>query len=391
MNRHVTCSRRSNTRYGRAARRGMTLIEILISIGVLAIGLLGVAIMLTLAHHEAHEGVMEDGKAAAGMRAYREFRIRGMANPENWVGEVTEQDVNRVYQVRRAPYCLDPLGVAFTGSNVFPFPVPAGGRIPWMQRITLAPQPGGGTLGILRGNNVNAATLTPLQARLWADEVFRAKDDLNFELPEDETLPAQQQWLPNGYMLESGQQIPLPNVEAYAKRQAEGRFTWFATLVPDMNLSSDLYRLSIAVTNERDPTTDVRGDATLNLPGEQIATVTFLGTRIAQNNQFDVAFGGGDVQLESVSGAPIAHLVTGHWLLLGQLVENGQFDFRWYRIVATDAGDGLTTREVTLQGPDWQVRRGSATMAVLVPRVAAVYEKTIRLESSSLWSSIPML
>jgi len=75
--------------------------------------------------------------------------------------------------------------------------------------------------------------------------------------------------------------------------------------------------------------------------------------------------------------------------------------FRWYRVVSTDAVLGNATngyaREVTLLGPDWtdvigaqMVVTGAAPVAqaTLLTCVAAVYEKTIRLETTSLWTDL---
>ena len=70
--------------------------------------------------------------------------------------------------------------------------------------------------------------------------------------------------------------------------------------------------------------------------------------------------------------------------------------FRWYQVIGTggDAkadGGGLWERYVTLQGPEWLPATypvtGAAThgQMVIVEGIAGVYEKTIRLESTSLW------
>jgi hypothetical protein len=39
----------------------------------------------------------------------------------------------------------------------------------------------------------------------------------------------------------------------------------------------------------------------------------------------------------------------------------------------------------TVQGPDWDTRM--ATEAVFMPGVVAVYDRSIRLETSSLWTN----
>ena len=54
-------------------RSGVTLLEIMISIGVVGIGLIGVASLIPLAHFKAAEGVREERKALFGKRALRDF------------------------------------------------------------------------------------------------------------------------------------------------------------------------------------------------------------------------------------------------------------------------------------------------------------------------------
>ena len=355
-------SERSRSAAGR--RRGMTLIEILVSIGVLAVGLTGVAILLPVAHHQAREGVLEDRKASAGQRAFREFHIRGMANPENWVGDIVNQVAGPRVLHRRA-YCLDPLGMS-AGLTPEPhnFPVQAvtPGPIPSMIRITLAAKPGYGTLGAMQVGG----THLPMTA-LQASQIVTVEDDLVFELPDDEVLPAQQKW--------------LPDANNQVKRVAEGRFSWFATLVPDLtSASSDGYRLSLAITVQRRPELDVLA--------ERPVRVTFLGQQ--QGAPF-FAYAGGDVQLTDNDNQPI-DVRVGQWLLLGQpagtdAFNDPQFDFRWYRVTAADEREGQPLRELTLQGPDWWIPANTPTSAALVPGVVAVYEKTIRLETSTLWTT----
>jgi hypothetical protein len=359
--------------------RGISLVEVLISVGVLTMGLLGVAALMPLAVHQAQRGVLEDRKAAAGRRAFREFKIRGMTNADSWIGDVFAV-VNGGPMLRRMPYCLDPLGVAATGSELFPeVRATASGAAPTMARITLSSAPRMGSLAFARerlqtsqrGRNVTVPM--PLQQAI---DVFTVQDDLVFEVPEQEVLPPQQTWLPRDPKFTT------------LKRYAEGRFTWLATIVPEFvtgitsvatqpNFQNDLYRLSIVITYQRVPDVDVRR--------EQVASVTFLGADATRL----VAYGGGDVELASANGTDPISTRAGDWIMLSQAVANGQFDFRWYRVVAADENIDQPKRQMTLQGPDWPVR--GRVWATLVPGAVAVYEKTIRLEDSTLWTSYPTL
>ena len=91
----------------RTLRRGVTLLEVLMSIGVVSIGLLGVVALIPVAGHEARQGVQNDAKALAGKRAFREFAVRGMADPSNWFAPG-----NPTFDPLASPqaFCIDPVG-----------------------------------------------------------------------------------------------------------------------------------------------------------------------------------------------------------------------------------------------------------------------------------------
>ena len=61
----------------------------MISIGVVGVGLIGVAALIPLAHYKAAQGVREDRKALTGRRAFREFRIRDLARPGDMASPMT--------------------------------------------------------------------------------------------------------------------------------------------------------------------------------------------------------------------------------------------------------------------------------------------------------------
>ena len=65
------------------ARRGISLMEVLISAFIMAVGLLGVAALLPVGHHEASKGMLADRAAEIGRMAFRDFQIRGY-DPANY-------------------------------------------------------------------------------------------------------------------------------------------------------------------------------------------------------------------------------------------------------------------------------------------------------------------
>ena len=85
----------------------------------------------------------------------------------------------------------------------------------------------------------------------------------------------------------------------------------------------------------------------------------------------------------------------GQWLMLSGTLNSGTaypIDvFRWYRVMAVDDVDvgagvnaGRLVRNVTLQGPDWNT--SLTTQATLLNNVVTVYEKTVQLERTSMWT-----
>jgi hypothetical protein len=68
---------RSPKRIVAPARRGISLMEVLISAFIMAVGLLGVAALLPVGHHEASKGMLADRAAEIGRMAFRDFQIRG--------------------------------------------------------------------------------------------------------------------------------------------------------------------------------------------------------------------------------------------------------------------------------------------------------------------------
>ena len=207
-----------------------------------------------------------------------------------------------------------------------------------------------------------------------ASEIFIAQDDLVIDRSNDESLLATQT-----QSLDTSNNI--------VKRDFSGRLSWFATVVPKIqgqNLYRDEYTLSIVVVSNRDP---AMSTASLfpNPDNERVVNVVFNGAGI----------GGGDVTLTGATAQDVT-LRRGEWLMLSANtnVFNGYDSmgnvlyialpiFRWYRVVAADAPQGSTV-DATLHGPDWDANL--ATQATIVTGAVSVYEKTIRLDQSSLWT-----
>ncbi len=396
-------------------RRGVSLLEVMFAIGVIAVGLLGVVAVLPLALNQVGRGNVADRSSRIGMNAVAEFDLRGMRAPSTWrypngnvIGHPRGQNIG---------FCIDPRFAATNGTfknttydaNVFPyFVVPSATPPPppRLIRASLTPNP--------------ALTTTGIMSALQADQIFVTDDELSFDLPTDETLPP---------------------VQIFGdKRESDGTLSWMATVSPKIDnngVFKDTYMLSIVIFNRRDVASLGRGQTMfedLNADGiadvgeeptynERLTWIIGPSANPDATPQFHGdGYGGGDVTLEATTADEL-ELKSGDWVMLMQnLRSTSPYSpmFRWYRVAETDgpywdgtqflegrpidraiAGNadrpGNYERDATLIGADWpwlstadRLRDGSGgqvpvTYATLVTGVVAVYEKTIRLETSSLW------
>jgi hypothetical protein len=230
---------------------GITLMEVLISIGVVTVGLFGVLALIPLAGQQMNQGLLEDRKSAVGKNAFQQFKIRGMGNPANWVTGV--KDPNNatagvgVYSPSSAQaFCIDPLFAARYGNSNFvnmrnskgvdgqwgvagvdddgdgtidnateagwpgsddtlPNPIAQGPDGKWgvagvdddgdgtTDNATEAGWPGSDDNVMKRISLRRSAGGSPMSL-IQAEEIFVAQDDLVFTAPNDKTLPPLQQW-----------------------------------------------------------------------------------------------------------------------------------------------------------------------------------------------------
>ncbi len=221
-------------------RRGLSILEVMISVGVAVIGLLGVLALLPVASRLAQQGLNEDRKTAAGVAALEEFNVRGMANDAAWrrwgnnlatpvfvglrwwpegandsvwgtnnggmssngdddddgiIDEFDEaawpsSDDAPLNYVPAQPVCIDPRLVTRVRMNSpkldhgFPLTLSQSLQIPRVTILDTESLPDG-------------TLLTPAQGVLVADRIFHLDDDLVFNTPKDTTLAPLQQYVYN--------------------------------------------------------------------------------------------------------------------------------------------------------------------------------------------------
>ncbi len=87
-----------------SARSGVSLMEVLISIFVVSIGLLGIAALIPVANYALVETSKADRTAACGQAAIRDIRVRRLADPVIW--PLSNDDLLN----NGNTYAIDPLG-----------------------------------------------------------------------------------------------------------------------------------------------------------------------------------------------------------------------------------------------------------------------------------------
>jgi type II secretory pathway pseudopilin PulG len=180
-----------------ASRRGITLLEVLVSLGILSIGLACVVALLPAGASEAKKAMDADRRSAVAAAATADAITRGILNPATWTPVPASTN--------RPAILVDPLG--------------ANGLV--------AASPAAGLTAVTLGN-FGAGTVA-------ADEVFRSQDDPVYEA------------------VQSNDDPPVPKFDTSAgKRASKGNFSWLATLVPaTSDASPQFFRLAVVICNRR--------------------------------------------------------------------------------------------------------------------------------------------
>lgn len=356
-------------------RLGVTLMEVLIAAGVTAVGMFGVLALIPVAGIQVQRGITEDRKAIGAKNALAEFHIRGYRNPATWFYVDGSQDTP-THPIPGQAYCIDPRFVAYQGSMELPYAHFSDPTITcWMPRLT-----------VWNSNVVSFAAI-----RQMADDIFTFQDDLSFIAP-------------------SGNQRTLPPYQMFSqdttsnntRRLSAGEYSWFATVVPKHGANKDEYVLSVVICQNRDviKTPDY---VAAGMTTKQIAAVSERVFKTVSLNAGQ-GTGGGEVRLGAPTFRELDGILQNSWIMLAGNTTTGSPDFKWYRIIGVDqvidsngnpifndtSGTAPFSRNLTLQGPDWQrpewFNGFSKTEATLMSSVVGVFERTIRLESTGLWS-----
>ncbi|MGI9515516.1 MAG: type IV pilus modification PilV family protein [Pirellulaceae bacterium] len=389
---------------GAAARHGISLFEVLVSILVASIGVFGVLVLIPFAVKNAQLGIDREAAINAAKNYYADFQAYGLNSAANtWYDDegimptphiasltptmLNDKDGNPTSIAEGWPYLMDPIGAVSLGTGNFgQFPSHTGmpADLPQINRITIS----------------DSSTGTEIQQAL-ANRLSRQADDLVFESPVDELGPPQQAFFEVGTMSE-------------AKRQFKGAYQTVSIMVPEDDVGIQYRMYTIVVKPGDRPTAQERVFEIVD-PDNTGARIPKLDTGTVGEREFEqIALGGGDLALSELAtpNQPPEDkdaIRNNDWLMLINYYENpaetdvyNDVQLNFYRVIhaskTSDAGVDPRIFTITLQGPDFDLFRdwtdptktnGSTsdfgTYAILIPNVLAIYERTIRAEPDSSW------
>lgn len=388
--------------------RGVTLVEVIFSMGVVLIGLLGVMSILPLAGNRAKDAVGLSVASALADNVMEEMLAQRWLSSGRLAmfddkGDLMPFDGSR-------PFCIDPAFASIGGrqnpsnfydTRFFPFYkenhdptldpsaayfVDALGQTPLrMLRV-----------GVLQRSSSLGTPLT-LLTRDQALRVADSPDDLLIERPKART--------DNPFMLgvrATALDLNSPNLDLpYGGRFGSGDFSWIATVSP--NSSPEYVTVSVAVIRNRQRgfsvPTSLAANPEQNATDERLATISYTsGFR---------GGAGGSIELNGAKNT-VSRLRVGDWLMLERAGGTAIVINRWYRVAAVERevqtmdvprnqiginsqSLNLRTiwrRRVYLDGPDFTFNnlmnpsnqtQTTSTLAVLVDGVVSVTEHVVRL------------
>jgi hypothetical protein len=426
-------------------RKAVTLIEVIFSIGVVLIGLLGLLSLMPLAGKRSQEAISLAAAAAVGDSVMNELLSRkpisnqllsdmsstpGGAAYDTRITLVASQYGSRQIRLPRLRVganaifegiCIDSLYKGLNGTAVAPgnkyndtfFPYFVQNYNPlinpstnnasndWPLSVSTAPSPPQARMRRVGLDTLNTLTVAQRleQSRIQVESV----DDLVASRPKDRSVDAVIDGLSTGLI-------------TYGRRAPSGEFSWIATIsaLPGSRYAS----VSVVVLRRRDAERDFPqndGSVPVETPREN-----GIGERLAYVTSFAGFQGGagGQVRL-AASATTSSSLRSNDWIMLSRRVQHGSDNevhvHRWYRVVATDpeprilVPDGSATtadtqlgcflpnsvstpvwvRDVILDGPDWNFGfSGDATgdfedntFATIMTDVVSVTERVVPLSS----------
>lgn len=301
--RHSRRSTVSGQSLNRARRqnRGLSLIEVLVSMAILLGGVLGMAALMSVGKLELVRTENADRTGSCGRAAMQAVKIRKMLDPNLWY---LQNDA-----AGTTTFFIDPLG-----------------------RLNISGTSGTSLAGFPRISLKTSGTATSPMDLTQAQAIFLLQDEISVQQPDD---------FQSGTNLSSynGQRPYLPGT-------IEGHYSWFATVgLSPMEVNVPLaqrrnYTVSVVVVKDRLFTTG--GTESGEYPytgGSAAVSPSYGGLTVSFNTKIDVS--------------------DGQWVFLyGSQTA-------WYRVVCAGYNETNNTTWLTLAGPDWYGGTSSISMLVV--------------------------
>jgi hypothetical protein len=349
------------------SRRGISLMEVLISIFVLSIGLLGVAAIIPLGQLALWETAKADRSGACGRAAMREIEVGRWLDFRFWYWTPGPTITGKYWgfppPYQTATAIEDSFYLVSGCTDAMPFVVDPLGRAKGLPESF-----GQTTTGVfLPRRTLRSAPLSPTATPgpildALAEQAFFWSDDLPFDAPKNSSA--------------------RPTL---VSATSTGDYSWFFTVMPAASearidytttpptviplpvAQRRLFNVSVAVCYKR----NFLSDSMYTLDGEHTATIS------ASTGFPGMGIGGGTVQLNNQ-----VNVQENQWVMLYN-VDGATPQLNrcyWYRVV----GVGKDANMLSLNGPDWEANLPA--VLVVVPGVIGVYNTTVELDWDPIWT-----
>lgn len=422
-------------------RSGVSLLEILISIGVLSVGLLGVISLIPAGQFALMKTTKADRSTACAKAAKVRAEIDGMIDPDQWMHWNTDTGDWETYEfnIYDPNYYTNPLTQPnIVGSTIVFDPFFIAYAIADNQIVPAANFPMNAAsathpipptvpnflyLNRYTTDNLHDASIdfTPEEGIALCERIFRWADDANIDIDDtnpdlrprqvfhsDEPAPEDDEknnFGPSPYRPTDDD----PITGNMLRRAIKGDYSWFLTITPDpAEIFSPIdqmksYEVAVVVCYKREFTVDPGAV----IPTERLATVgpSFAGIS---------GMGANDIPLQLPDPSNFAGDSTeeieylrpksDQWIMLVGQVRDSRLDYdpgtglvfgfrtiaKWYRVLsADDEIDDNDNLWVTVTGPEWRTPEDPAnpvpgeiqnTQAILVDDVIGVFTETMSVD-----------
>lgn len=419
------------------SKRGLTIIEVVFAIGIVMVGLLGIAALIPIAAEDANSSIRTDAAIRYGSSMLAELRARDVGTFNNLYRlDIDPRDddftatsspgdaaifrpvtgtfpsdspsLPRLAQYRRgrlASFCIDPLFLSqhqSAGEMVvlgnernayqrdrFPYYNEYyNGVLPPKDELTIGngwPFPRLWRVSYAKPYTNSPTRFISPNVATW---LTSSANELSFTKVDDRLDPV-------------GQIIDPLSATAEGVRQTENRYSWLATATPPLD-GSNTYKLSVVVVDRRNTVNapllaDTAPDANASLRdayGEE--RVTWVSSAVSLGSTVEVEINGSEKFSDKV--------VAGQWVMMSQqphVNNNGNLiphpsipaSHRWFRVVQVGPVQYVTIgnancwrRRLVLDGPSWSFANNSSgtpelgdTYLTIVTGAVAVIESDIRI------------